>query len=274
FDAHYRDLDPAIGRWTTIDPSPDESISPYASMGNNPVSKSDPLGDEEEEADANCCKVLKEIFANVSGAIIGTIDNNTPLNIRGTVASSGIIQDPEVAKAYNSGLNVADVLGVVQGISEANAGGGLAAGGLLAAPETGGVSLIPAVVGAGLAVHGSFVAGKSISNLVSQNGRVYTSDNSNSNNPYGSKGKPDHQQKVDDLGNKAQSETKPGETVLRERQIQGHDSKRRPDVQIVDKKGKARKIFEAERKPQSSRNKKREQEYDDLNVQHETHPLR
>ena len=62
FDAHYRDLDPAIGRWTTIDPSPDESISPYASMGNNPVSKSDPLGDEEEEADANCCKVLKEIF--------------------------------------------------------------------------------------------------------------------------------------------------------------------------------------------------------------------
>jgi RHS repeat-associated protein len=45
FEAHFRDLDPAIGRWTTVDPSPNESESPYSSMGNNPISKMDPLGD-------------------------------------------------------------------------------------------------------------------------------------------------------------------------------------------------------------------------------------
>lgn len=71
----------------------------------------------------------------------------------------------------------------------------------------------------------------------------------------------------------AQKETKPGETVVRERKIQGHDSRRRPDVQIVDKKGKARKVFEAERKPNSKRNINREKEYKKLKVDQETHPV-
>jgi RHS repeat-associated protein len=92
-------------------------------------------------------------------------------------------------------------------------------------------------------------------------------------NPYGSPGKPDHQQKVDELTEKAKSETQPGEKVLNNKQLQGHDSKRRPDVQIVDRQGKARKALEAERRPSSSRNKKREAEYDRLNIPHETHPL-
>lgn len=96
---------------------------------------------------------------------------------------------------------------------------------------------------------------------------------SSSNNPYGSKGKPDHQQKVNDLTKKAQQEVKPGETVVRERKIQGHDSRRKPDVQIVDKNGKARKVFEAERKPTSKRNIKREQEYKNLKIDQETHKV-
>jgi len=93
-------------------------------------------------------------------------------------------------------------------------------------------------------------------------------------NPYGSKGKPDHQAKVDELAKKAEGELQPGEKVVRERKIQGHeDSNRRPDVQIVDEHGKARKIFEAERKPGSARNKAREAEYDRLKIPHETHGL-
>jgi len=55
--------------------------------------------------------------------------------------------------------------------------------------------------------------------------------------------------------------------------MQGHDSNRRPDVQIVDKGGKARKVFEAERKPSSQRNLKREEEYKKLNIDQETHPV-
>lgn len=93
------------------------------------------------------------------------------------------------------------------------------------------------------------------------------------NNPNGSKGKPDHQKKVSELEKKAEGKLKQGESVETEKKIKGHDSNRRPDVQILDENGNTRKIFEAERKPQSKRNKTRESEYDRLGVDHETHPL-
>ncbi|MBS1598417.1 MAG: hypothetical protein JST75_09325 [Bacteroidetes bacterium] len=44
-EAFYRDYDPQIGRFLQIDPSPNQPESPYASMSNNPVLHSDPLGD-------------------------------------------------------------------------------------------------------------------------------------------------------------------------------------------------------------------------------------
>lgn len=53
YDAFFRELDPQIARWWQIDPVTDgyESISPYASMYDNPITYSDPLGNEGEA----CC---------------------------------------------------------------------------------------------------------------------------------------------------------------------------------------------------------------------------
>ena len=45
YDAHYPNLDPQIGRLWQIDARPNEMVSPYSAMMNNPIKFSVPLSD-------------------------------------------------------------------------------------------------------------------------------------------------------------------------------------------------------------------------------------
>ena len=45
YTSKYREYDPRVGQWMSIDPKPTTGQSPYSSMASNPVRYNDPLGD-------------------------------------------------------------------------------------------------------------------------------------------------------------------------------------------------------------------------------------
>jgi RHS repeat-associated protein len=245
YGARY--YDPSIGRFIGVDPISDEFpfVSTFNYAENEPIANIDLHG-------------LQKWKAVAGGFINATVSNNSlGLINRGDPARFG-----KDANAFAVGQFIGDVVSVITGAAEVGGGGGATVAGVITSPFTFGLTASVSVVGVAVATHGAAVTGTAAANIVRA-----------MRNPNGSKGKPDHQEKVKELTDKAKSETKAGEQVLTERKIQGHDSKRIPDVQIVDKTGKTRKVFEAERRPNSARNKTREAEYDRLEVDRETHSL-
>ncbi|MCS3798853.1 DUF6443 domain-containing protein [Niastella sp. OAS944] len=199
YDAQLRELDPQIGRWWQIDPVTDgyENMSPYASMYDNPIKISDPLGNEGDECCWGQIKAVGHFVGGaVVGAVVGTVDNVTGTNFRGKM-SSAFEGTGAAAHGWNFGLGASDAAGVVIGAIETAAGGAGMLGGTLATAGTGGagapVTVPVTLASAAVAAHGVLTMTNSANNLINQNGRVnagettyqtYTKPSKDGGNPY------------------------------------------------------------------------------------------
>lgn len=101
YDAHFRTLDPQTGRWWQVDPKIEqgqESISPYNSMSDNPILRTDPLGDLDDD----CCK---EVWSDIKSAVKET-------------AASAYEGAVSVARTFNTYVNpIASIVEVATGKS-------------------------------------------------------------------------------------------------------------------------------------------------------------
>ncbi|MDH6310480.1 RHS repeat-associated protein [Dysgonomonas sp. PFB1-18] len=128
YDYSARHYDPALGRFSTVDPLAEKyySWSPYNYVGNNPIRRVDPDG--------------KDWIDKLMGVTIGVVTNNLP-------GSTGLrnVYTPTDASEYNRTLravdNVAVIVGaatIVAGTFNMSAGSGTAgAGGIIAASGVG-----------------------------------------------------------------------------------------------------------------------------------------
>ena len=199
YDAFYRELDPQTGKWWEIDPKTEEyyGYSVYSSNNNNPISFSDPLGDEG----TTCCdfgfedlkNIAKSFTGTAAGFLIGTTDNLLGTNIRGSVASTGLMDKrPVVATGWNIGLDAADVTAISAGGSGLVAGPGLAAASVDLTVVSGGLAIEVSgpgfISGVGITYVSSRLLVNGSRNLGSQNGKVPVNSNG-SNTSSSSKSK-------------------------------------------------------------------------------------
>ena len=251
-DYGARMYDARVGRWIGVDAHAENAfnLSPYCYAGNKPNSRVDLDGNDWWDI--------------VNGIGTAIADNMYPGSNTAAKTPASNISD------FNTGNKIGQVASMLIGATETLLGGGMmgtgGAGTVLSGGTASPVSVPLIAGGAAFTVQGTSIIAKGYANFMSGNGQK-----SATRNPDGAKGKSDHQQKVKDLAKKAESELQPGEHVLTERKIQNENSNRRPDVQIVNVNGKTRKIYEAERKPESKRNQQREAEYKRLDIPNQTH---
>lgn len=67
YSTFYRSLDPQLGRFWQIDPKPNQSMSLYTSMDNNPVLRNDPLGDKVRYKGDDLDNAIKIIESKLNG---------------------------------------------------------------------------------------------------------------------------------------------------------------------------------------------------------------
>ncbi len=132
-------------------------MSPYCYVGNNPISRIDPDGNDGWDV--------------IKGYAVATADNFTGglVNLRGSVSYT----DPA---DFNHGQDLGDASNIVMGADEAATGGSITTGAVVVTAGSGGTTAavsVPAAFGGSLmAAHGTMMSVNATRNLASQKGRV------------------------------------------------------------------------------------------------------
>ena len=176
YDYGARYYDPILGKWYAVDRASEKyyGVSPYTYCINNPILLIDPNG---------MWPTLGGIKSGINNAVGGTLSlvNGAVRAVADNILlgstsfrETGIYSN---ATAYNLGQDLGDVVSVFIGGSEILTGLEEMAGGVIATPETAGVSLTVSAKGVADVTHGSLMATSGAMKLFSRKGRVKESGN-------------------------------------------------------------------------------------------------
>jgi RHS repeat-associated protein len=101
YDAFYRTNDPQLGRWWQIDPKGESffGLTPYNSMGSNPVKFNDPLGDIFDDASQKFIDAVKESISTRQKAL-----NTQRTDLKNQIAEAKKSGDKDAVKSLKGQL--------------------------------------------------------------------------------------------------------------------------------------------------------------------------